>query len=477
MNAVVDIPDFSLVVLIGATGSGKSTFARKHFKPTEIISSDYARGLVSNDENDQGVSADAFDLVRAIAEKRLKNRKLTVIDATNVRASERKQWAEVARRCHALPVATVPAVDVDTCHERNKLRPNRQFSAAVPQRMIGEIRRGLRGLEKEGFRKVAHLKGVAAIDAATLTRTPLWTDKRSLTGPFDIIGDVHGCAEELIEVLDRLGYHIRWVERPGGLACQIDRMHERMAVFVGDLVDRGPKSPDVLRIVGALVQNGMGLCVQGNHDSKLERWMAGRKVKIAHGLQASIDQLEAEPAAFRGAAKAFLEDLRSHYWLDGGRLAVAHAGIREDMIGRGSPAVRAFTMYGETTGEIDEYGLPVRADWAANYRGDCAIVYGHTPVVEAEWVNNTICIDTGCVFGGKLTALRWPERELVSVPAARVYFEPAKPFPAQAPRDAGVPAQHVHDDLLDVGDVLGKRIISTRLNRTVTVREQNRVAA
>ncbi len=474
MNTAVEVPDFSLVVLIGATGSGKSTFARKHFKPTEIISSDYARGLVADDENDQGVSADAFDLVRAIAEKRLKNRRLTVIDATNVRAPERKQWIELARRWHALPVAIVLDVDVDTCHERNKLRPDRQFSAAVPQRMIGEIRRGLRGLDKEGFRKVARLKGVNEIDTATLTRAPLWTDKRNLTGPFDIIGDVHGCADELIELLAKLGYHVRWVERPDGLSCEIDRVHERMAVFVGDLVDRGPKSPDVLRIVGALVQNGVGLCVQGNHDSKLERWMAGRKVKVAHGLQASIDQLEAEPEGFRLAAKAFLEDLRSHYWLDGGRLAVAHAGIKQEMIGRGSPAVRAFTMYGETTGEIDEFGLPVRADWAGNYRGDCAIVYGHTPVVEAEWVNNTICIDTGCVFGGKLTALRWPERELVSVPAVRIHFEPAKPLAAPAAQRSG---QSAADDMLDFADVSGRRWIDTSLMKRIVVAEENAAAA
>ncbi len=474
MSGEIEVPDFSLIVLIGATGSGKSSFARKHFKPTEIVSSDYARGLVSDSENDQSVSADAFDLVRAIAEKRLKNRKLTVIDATNVRAPERKQWVEIARRWHALPVAIVLDVDVEVCHERNKLRPDRQFGAAVPQRMIGEIRKGLRGLEREGFRKVAHLRGVESIDAAVVKRNPLWTDKRNLTGPFDIIGDVHGCADELVTLLAKLGYHVRWIERHDGLSCHVDREHERMAVFVGDLVDRGPKSPDVLRIVGALVQNGMGLCVQGNHDSKLERWMSGRNVKISHGLQESIDQLNAEPEGFRISAKQFLSDLRSHYWLDGGKLAVAHAGIKEDMIGRGSPAVRAFTMYGETTGEIDEYGLPVRADWAEHYRSDCAVVYGHTPVVEAEWVNNTICIDTGCVFGGKLTALRWPERELVSVPAEKTYFEPIKPLAAPAAERS---AQASADDMLDFADVSGRRWIDTALMKRIVVAEENAAAA
>jgi len=144
------------------------------------------------------------------------------------------------------------------------------------------------------------------------------------------------------------------------------------------------------------------------------------------------------------------------------------------MIGRGSPAVRAFALYGETTGEIDEYGLPVRADWAANYRGDCAVIYGHTTVVEAEWVNNTICIDTGCVFGGKLTALRWPECELVSVSAARTYTESVRP-PTPPPSARG--AQSAADDLLDYADVSGRRWIDTTLMKRIVLAEENAAAA
>ena len=466
----IDVPDFSLIVLIGATGSGKSTFARKHFKPTEVISSDYARGLVADDENDQAVSADAFDLVRAIADKRLKNRKLTVIDATNVRAPERKQWVEVARRWHALPVAIVLDPGLDVCVERNKVRPDRNFGPGVPQRMISEIRKGLRGLQREGFRQVWTLRSVEDIDAAVVERRPLWTDKRGDPGPFDIIGDVHGCADELAGLLTELGYRLSWSDDK---IARIEAPHGRRLVFVGDLVDRGPRSPDVIRIAMAAVEAG-GYVVQGNHDNKLQRWMDGRNVKIGHGLQETIDQLTSESEIFKTKAKAFLYDLRSHFWLDNGRLAVAHAGLKADMIGRGSPAVRDFALYGETTGEIDEFGLPVRADWAANYRGDCAIVYGHTPVVEAEWVNNTICIDTGCVFGGKLTALRWPERELVSVPAARTYFEPVKPLvPSAIERSA----QSVADDMLDYADVSGRRWIDTALKKRIVVAEENAAAA
>lgn len=466
----IDVPDFSLIVLIGATGSGKSTFARKHFKSTEVISSDYARGLVADDENDQAVSADAFDLVRAIADKRLKNRKLTVIDATNVRAPERKQWVEVARRWHALPVAIVLDPGLDVCVERNRGRPDRNFGPGVPQRMISEIRKGLRGLQREGFRQVWTLKSVEEIDAAVVERRPLWTDKRGDQGPFDVIGDVHGCADELAILLVELGYRLSWDD---DRTARIDAPHGRKLVFVGDLVDRGPRSPGVIRIAMAAVEAG-GYVVQGNHDNKLQRWMDGRNVKIGHGLQETIDQLASESDAFKAKAKAFLYDLRSHFWLDKGRLAIAHAGLKADMIGRGSPAVRDFALYGETTGEIDEFGLPVRADWAANYRGDCAIVYGHTPVVEAEWVNNTICIDTGCVFGGKLTALRWPERELVSVPATRTYFEPVKPLASPVTERS---AQSVADDMLDYADVSGRRWIDTALMKRIVVAEENAAAA
>jgi protein phosphatase len=185
----LEIPDFALVVLIGASGSGKSTFAARHFAPTEVISSDRARGWVSDDETDQSVSADAFELVRAVAEKRLKHRKLTVIDATNVRPADRKGWIEIARRWHALPVAVVIDPGVSVCVERNKGRPDRPFGANVVQRMSSEIRRGLRGLQREGFRQVWTLGSEAEVDAAVVERKPLWTDKRTDSGPFDVIGD------------------------------------------------------------------------------------------------------------------------------------------------------------------------------------------------------------------------------------------------------------------------------------------------
>jgi protein phosphatase len=251
----------------------------------------------------------------------------------------------------------------------------------------------------------------------------------------------------------------------------------RKAVFLGDLVDRGPDTPGVLRRVMSMVEAGSALCVPGNHDMKLLRKLRGRNVQVTHGLAESLAQLESEPDEFKRRVAEFIDGRVSHYLLDDGKLVVAHAGMKESMQGRGSGQVRDFALYCETTGETDEFGLPVRYNWAAEYRGRAMVVYGHTPVPEPEWLNNTICIDTGCVFGGRLTALRYPERELVAVPAARTYFAPARPFlapEAQAPR---VTAQQQHDDLLDVQDVLGKRIVGTRLHRNVTVREENAIAA
>src|SRR5439155_13164508 len=113
----------------------------------------------------------------------------------------------------------------------------------------------------------------------------------------------------------------------------------------------------------------------------------------------------------------------------------------------------------------------VRYPWAEDYRGEAMVVYGHTPVPEATWLNRTICIDTGCVFGGQPTALRCPLRELVSVTAHETYWEPARPLARAAEEATREPTD------LDLDDVTGKRIISTGLNQTVTVREENAIAA
>lgn len=250
-------------------------------------------------------------------------------------------------------------------------------------------------------------------------------DRRELTGPFDIVGDVHGCCDELEELMSLLGYGVAWVE---GGTVSVTAPAGRTLVFVGDLVDRGPRSPDVLRIVMAMAEQGTALCVDGNHDNKFARWLNGANVKTGHGLQASIDQMAGEDPAFRARARSFLASLPIYLWLDGGRLVVAHAGLKAEMVGREGGKVKSFALYGETTGETDGYGSPVRRNWALEHGGDPAIVFGHVAAPDVQAINNTWCIDTGCCFGGRLTALRWPEREIFSVEARKVWFEGSRPL-------------------------------------------------
>ncbi len=467
----ISIPELSLVVLVGASGSGKSTFARRHFKATEVLSSDFCRALVSDDENEQGATKDAFEVLHFVARKRLAAGRLTVVDATNVQPEARKPLLELAREHYVLPVAIVLDMPERVCHERNRARPDRDFRPHVVRRQVQNLRRSLRGLQREGFRHVWTLSRPEDVETATIEREPLWNNRKSEHGPFDIIGDVHGCADELRTLLGQLGYEAGdsgVYGHPGG----------RKAVFLGDLVDRGPKIPEVLRVVMGMAEAGTALCVPGNHDVKLVRKLRGRDVQVTHGLADSLEQLERETPEFRQQVAEFLDGLVSHYVLDDGKLVVAHAGLREEMQGRGARAVREFALYGETTGESDEFGLPVRYPWAREYRGSTTVVYGHTPVPEPEWVNKTINIDTGCVFGGKLTALRYPEGELVSVTAAHTYAEPARPFLLEeTAAPAPLTAQQELDDVLDMADVSGKRVITTRLRGNVTVREENAAAA
>ncbi|MCY4511743.1 MAG: polynucleotide kinase-phosphatase, partial [Acidobacteria bacterium] len=244
---------------------------------------------------------------------------------------------------------------------------------------------------------------------------------------------------------------------------------------------RDPAPVAVLQPLMDAAEHGAARAVPGNHDVKLVRALAGRDVQRGHGLAETMDQVEKTPEAFRERVRDFLNGLPSHYELDGGKLVAVHAGLTEKHHGRTSREVRDFAVYGDTTGETGPDGLPVRRDWARDYRGRTTVVYGHTPADRLDWVNNTLCIDTGCAFGGQLTALRYPEAETVSVDAQEVYCEP--PASAGAPAgDAGAPAdgrtgQQRSDEVLDMKDLLGPISTRTRLLGSVRVRRENTTAA
>lgn len=472
IRKTISIPEFCLVLLIGPSGSGKSTFARKHFKDTEIVSSDTCRAIVSDDETDQSSTGDAFDLVEYIAAKRLAARRLTVIDATNVKPEDRRRFVNLARKYHALPVGMAFFVDEKTCHERNNKRENRDFGPHVVRNHVRALKRGFKSLQKrEGVRLLHVFDNPEEMDALEeIERTPLWPDKRNEHGPFDIIGDIHGCAGELETLLEKLDYNLVKNGTEGSRSYEVTPPEGRRAIFVGDLVDRGPRSPDVLRMVKSMVEGGTAFCVIGNHENKLIRKLNGRNVKLTYGLAETMEQFEQQPDGFAEEMRKWLDGLISHYVFEDGKLVIAHAGLTEELQNRASGKVRSFAMYGDTTGETDEYGLPVRADWAADYRGRATVVYGHTPTPHAEWINGTICIDTGCVFGGKLTALRWPEKEIVDVPAEQIWSEPVKPlikpeFPMSDPTS------------IKLSDVMGKRSIETSIGGRLTISETSAAGA
>lgn len=253
-------------------------------------------------------------------------------------------------------------------------------------------------------------------------------DQRTEHGPFDIIGDVHGCFEELIGLLEDMGYKIDPFET--GAEDLITAIHpdNRMAFFLGDLTDRGPRNLDCLRLVMGMCAQGSGCCVMGNHDQKLGRWLDGKKQALTHGLDVTVAELELATADFREKVADFIRELLPYAWLADGQLVIVHAGLKTPMIGKMSPKIRTFAIWSETTGEVDQLGYPIRVDWAADYNSDAALIHGHTPADEPIWRNNTLCIDTGCVYGRKLTALRWPEREIVSTPALRQYAPIGRPF-------------------------------------------------
>ena len=468
----VNIPELSLVVLIGASGSGKTRFAQEHFEPTEILSSDRCRAMVSDDETNQEATHDAFDVLYYVLRKRLERGRLTVIDATNVETKARQSLIAVAREYHFLLTAIVFNLPEKVLFERNEQREDRRLPRNVVRRQLRMLKPQGSHLRREGFHQVIIFSAQEEINDFNWQRQPLWTDKTREHGPFDVIGDVHGCFDELRLLIEKLGYQLTKIQGH----YHVEHPQNRKLIFLGDLVDRGPRIVEVLQLAMDTVEEGTALAVMGNHESKLLKKMKGRDVLVTHGLQQTLEQISGEPADFTLRVKHFLDGLLSHYVLDERQLVVAHAGLPASMHGRGSARVRDFALYGETTGEKDEFGLPIRYNWASDYRGKALVIYGHTPVPNPEWLNRTLNIDTGCVFGGKLTAFRYPESEWVDVEARKTYYDPIRPLGAGVKHESASISPEP-DPLFDLADFVGPKRIHTRLLGDVVIPETNAQAA
>ncbi|MCO7174530.1 bis(5'-nucleosyl)-tetraphosphatase PrpE [Sporolactobacillus kofuensis] len=237
---------------------------------------------------------------------------------------------------------------------------------------------------------------------------------------YDVIGDVHGCLREFVQLTKKLGY--LW---QNNLPIHPD---QRKLVFVGDITDRGSSSVAMIRIVTRLVDQGLALYVPGNHCNKLYRFLIGRHVQVAHGLETTVQELDQLDAQVRDQVSMQFINLYTKapliLYLDQQRLVVCHAGIQEQDLNQPiSNRIKTFVLYGDITGKKDVNGLPERRDWAMHYHGDPLIVYGHTPVLKPRWKNRTLNVDTGCVFGGMLSALRYPEMDVVSIASSMPYSE------------------------------------------------------
>jgi protein phosphatase len=413
----IHVPVDALVVLVGSAGTGKSTWSARHFEPTQIVSSDACRAAVADDPADQGASHDAFRLFNQIVHDRLKRGLLTVADSTALAPGARRDLLAHAADFGRPAIAVVFDLPLEVASAWNEQRERRVPPAALFTHSK-LMRQAVLDLPGEGFSALYLLHSPEELNGAEVRIGNLRPERDE--PPFDVIGDVHGCVEELRTLLSQLGY----ARGTNGYA----HPEGRRAVFVGDLVDRGPSSVGVLELVMAMLAAEQALLVAGNHDNKLMRWLMGRPVRIAReGLATTIEEGNALQAEERQRlwqrVLPVLSAAPGYLLLDGGRLVVTHAGILDGMLGRWNRRIASFCLYGDVVG-VDAHSRPVRRDWAALREapeGAPLIIYGHTVVDGLGWVNATLDLDTGCVFGGQLSALRYPEMELLSVPARRAY--------------------------------------------------------
>lgn len=406
------LPDPSIVGITGSSSDSRIEILNRFFKIEEIISMDELSRWIPDDPwiQDHNKPEQVESIFFSIIEQRLKRNLMTALDIHGRGRPFRNQFIQLAKKYHFTPTLI-------------RLLSDAEASRELDQEDFFKARR------QEGFRVIYQINKDEFQDWRPSRRTSP-TMRPDVEGAFDIIGDVHGCMDELLALTHRLGY--RWTGNPLTLNPDFNWINPpgRRLFFVGDLVDKGPNSLEALSLVMRLTETGQSFCVPGNHDYKLARALGGMVFKKSDpDHEAALQQVRAAGPKFAEKARTWIESLPSHYFLDAGRLVVSHAGSKRSHHGRDSNRILDFALYGATTGKTDSHGLPERLNWALDYHGETLVVHGHTPVEEPKWVNESVNIDTGCVYGGHLTALRYPERELVSEPARHEYSISRRPLP------------------------------------------------
>ncbi|WP_211655763.1 polynucleotide kinase-phosphatase [Planococcus alpniumensis] len=437
----IGLPYGGIVLLIGPSNSGKSTLLKRLVEeekilPSEVVSSDEFRVLVSDKEfidwrnrpqdeaaglliEYQEISAEAFAMMDTVIEARCRLNKLVMVDATHLRSEDRKRYIALAKKNHVAIQAIVFDVPERILTDRDEDRDNPRGKRRIKQQ-YQIFRNEKRFIKKEGFASVYTIKDILDVE---VFRHPNPVEVEIENG-IDIIGDVHGCYDELIELLEKIGYAENeegFYEHPEG----------RKFVSIGDVMSRGPASLETMCFFLKHVKSGRALMVDSNHGWKIARWLDGRQVVLSHGDERVEEELSVyeeregieKAQKLKLQLKEFLLEAPSHYVFtkNGVRtLVCAHAGIKDSFIGKQSEAISDFCRYGDTGG-FDDNGKPLRKDWTVGHENRLLIVWGHDPKPKTLLINNTINIDQGVVFGGELTAYRYPERTFVSVKAKKDY--------------------------------------------------------
>lgn len=440
----VVLPYAGIVLLVGPSNSGKSTLLKnlvekEQLLSSEVVSSDDFRVLVSdiefidwkqrsNDEADslydqyQKISGEAFSLMDSLIETRCRLNKLTIVDATHLHPDDRKRYITIAKNNHVPIVAIILDVEQNILLERDEFRDNPRGKRRIKQQ-YQVFKREKRFIKKEGYHATYFIHNTDEIELKRHSKNPIELD---VAKGIDIIGDVHGCFDEMIQILEKLGYeqnHEKYFIHPEG----------RKFLSLGDVMSRGPKSLETMQFFLRHVNQDLAYMIDSNHGWKIARWLDGRKVTLNHGdelVEEEIKQFqeqygEEQTVELKKELKKFLLNAPSHYVLTKNgvpTLVCTHAGIKDEFIGKQSYDVSDFCRYGDTDG-FDDAGKPIRKDWSIHHKASTLIIWGHDPKPKPLIINNTINIDQGVVFGGELTALRYPEKEFVSVKAKKDYSD------------------------------------------------------